>query len=77
MVRQLSALPEGEVSGGQACRRHAGLSGFSGPAAEPLAHGDRPGTAPGGDLASDGASYLSPGIGTGAGRRTPWGRERV
>jgi hypothetical protein len=61
MVRQLSALLAGKVSGGQACRRHAGLGGVGRPAAEPLAHGDRQVPPPGDDLLGDGASYLSPG----------------
>jgi hypothetical protein len=77
MLRQLSALLAGEVSGAEAFQRHAGLSGFGHPAAEPLAHGDCQVPPPGDELLSDGASYLSSGIGTDAGRRTPWGRERV
>jgi hypothetical protein len=40
MVRQLSVLLAGEVGCGQAFQRHAELSGFGHPAAEPLARGD-------------------------------------
>ena len=77
MVRQLSALLAGEVSGGQACRRPAGLSGFGHPAAEPLAAVTARYRPPGDDFLSDGASYLSSGTGTDGGRRAPQGRERV
>ena len=77
MVRHLSALLAGEVNGGEAFRRHAGLSGFGHPAAEPLARHDRQVPPPGDELLSDGASDLSSGIGADAGRRTSWGRERV
>jgi hypothetical protein len=77
MVRQLSALLAGEVSGGQAFQRHAGLSGFGIRRLSRWRTVTARYRTPGDDLLGDGASYQSSGTGTDAGRRTPRGRERV
>jgi hypothetical protein len=77
MVRQLSALLAGEVSGAEAFQRHAGLSGVGHPAAEPLAHGDRQVPPRAMNWQAMVRRTCRQGIGTDVGRRTPWGRERV